>query len=284
MAVQSHWFSVGSIVPWAEAGVGAVATQSFAEPSYGFLGLALMRAGKSAGEALKALLSVDPNSKYRQVAMVDSAGRVAVHTGELCIPEAGHVAGEGFSVQANLMRSAEVWPAMAEAFESSEGPLKARLLAALEAAEAVGGDIRGRQSAAILVVSGQPTGRPWRDVVVDLRVEDHPSPVEELKRLLRLHEAYEHSNRGDELLSKGEVEGALREYEEATKLAPEVVELPFWQAVTLAGVGRLVEAAPIFKSVFDRDKTWVEVLRRLPKAEIISEAVVVEILDELGLS
>lgn len=144
MAVQSHWFSVGSIVPWAEACVGAVATQSFAEPSYGLLGLALMRAGKSAEEALKALLSVDPNSKYRQVAMVDSAGRVAVHTGELCIPEAGHVAGEGFSVQANLMRSAEVWPAMAEAFESSEGPLKARLLAALEAAEAVGGDIRGQ--------------------------------------------------------------------------------------------------------------------------------------------
>lgn len=283
VAVQSHWFSVGSVVPWAEAGVGAVATQSFVEPSYGPLGLALMGAGKSADEALRALLEVDPKGEYRQVAFVDSSGRVAVHTGELCIPEAGHVVGEGFSAQANLMSTPDIWPAMAEAYESAEGDLAHRLLAALEAAEEAGGDIRGMQSAAILVVSGRLSGRSWGGVIVDLRVEDHPGPLEELRRLLRLHEAYTHSNRGDELMAEGRVEEALGEYERAAELAPEVVELPFWQAVTLASSGRVEEALPIFERVFKAEERWVEVLRRLPRVGMLEEGVVRGIFGSLDL-
>jgi len=282
VAVQSHWFSVGSMVPWAEAGVGAVATQSFTEPSYGPLGLALMRAGKSADEALRALLEVDPRREYRQVAFVDSSGRVAVHTGKLCIPEAGHVVGDGFSAQANLMSTADIWPAMAEAYEASDGDLAHRLLAALEAAERAGGDIRGMQSAAILVVSGRLSGRPWGEVIVDLRVEDHPRPLEELGRLLRLHEAYTLSNRGDELMAEGRVKEALGEYEKAADLASEIVELPFWQAVTLAGSGRIEESLPIFKRVFRAEARWVEVLRRLPRAGMLQEDVVRKILESLS--
>ncbi len=282
VAVQSHWFSVGSIVSWAEPGVGAVATQSFVEPSYGPLGLFLMRSGKSSSEALKALIEIDPMAEYRQVAMVDSSGNVAAHTGSLCIPEAGHITGEGYSVQANLMLSSEVWPAMADAYEKAEGDLPSRLLAALDAAERAGGDIRGRQSAAILVVSGKVMGAPWKGVLVDLRVEDHPSPIEELRRLLRLHEAYSHSNKGDELMAAGKVKEALKEYEEASKLAPEIIELPFWQAVTLAGSENVERALPIFRKVFTEERRWIEVLRRLPKAQILKASIVEEILSKLG--
>ncbi len=282
VAVQSHWFSVGSIVSWAEPGVGAVATQSFVEPSYGPLGLFLMRSGKSSSEALRALIEIDPMAEYRQVAMVDSSGNVAAHTGSLCIPEAGHITGEGYSVQANLMLSSEVWPAMADAYEKAEGDLPSRLLAALDAAERAGGDIRGRQSAAILVVSGKVMGAPWKGVLVDLRVEDHPSPIEELRRLLRLHEAYSHSNKGDELMAAGKVKEALKEYEEASKLAPEIIELPFWQAVTLAGSENVERALPIFRKVFTEERRWIEVLRRLPKAQILKASIVEEILSKLG--
>jgi uncharacterized Ntn-hydrolase superfamily protein len=197
VAVQSHWFSVGSLVTWAEAGVGAVATQSFVDPAYGPLGLGLMRAGKSAREALDGLLAADAGRDVRQVAMVDAKGVVAVHTGKKCIEAAGHATGAGWSVQANLMASERVWPAMARAMEQARGDLAERMLAALEAAEAAGGDIRGRQSAALLVVRGASSGRPWADRAVELRVEDHPRPLEELRRLLRVHRAFDHMNRGD---------------------------------------------------------------------------------------
>ncbi|MCP4654108.1 MAG: DUF1028 domain-containing protein, partial [bacterium] len=187
VAVQSHWFSVGTVVTWAEAGVGAVATQSFSEISYGPLGLELMKAGKTASEALAALTSVDPHANVRQVAMVDDDGNVAAHTGSACIAEAGHHLGDQYSTQANLMEKNTVWDAMAKAYETSPGDLTDRLMAALEAAQAEGGDIRGMQSAAILVVPGTSAGAPWRERIVDLRVEDHPRPLEELKRLIRVH-------------------------------------------------------------------------------------------------
>ena len=219
VAVQSHWFSVGSVVAWAEAGVGAVATQSLVEISYGPLGVALMRAGKSAPEALAALLATDEGRELRQVAMVDREGRVAVHTGERCIAEAGHEAGEGFSVQANMMASPDVWPAMAHTYREAQGDLAERMLTALEAGQAAGGDVRGQQSASILVVKSASTGRPWTDTVMDLRVEDHPQPIRELRRLMRLHRAYQHSNRGDDLLGAGEVEDALHEYRAAAEIA-----------------------------------------------------------------
>ncbi|MGE0681099.1 MAG: DUF1028 domain-containing protein [Candidatus Binatia bacterium] len=187
VAVQSCYFSVGAVVPWAEAGVGAVATQSFVDPSYGPLGLELMRCGKSAPDALQALVAHDPGAAYRQVAMIDMMGRVAVHTGERCLEAAGHCVGEHVVAQANLMARETVWGAMIEAFERTEGDLATCFLAALDAAEREGGDRRGKQSAAMLIVRSQPTGKLWLDRVVDLRVEDHAEPIDELKRLLALH-------------------------------------------------------------------------------------------------
>src|SRR5512138_801191 len=198
VAVQSHWFSVGAIVPWAESGVGAVATQSFVEPSYGPKGLAMMRAGVAPKEALEHLVGEDPHPEARQVAFVDAQGRVAAYTGPMCIPAAGHRTGNGYSVQANLMLGDEVPDAMAAAFEKAKGPLAERMLAALEAAQGVGGDIRGKQSAAILVVRGKPSAKPWTDRLMDLRIEDDPDPVGEMRRLLTLHRAYERMNRGDD--------------------------------------------------------------------------------------
>src|SRR5262245_30018631 len=189
VAVQSHWFAVGSIVPWAEAGVGAVATQSFVDASYGKLGLDLLRAGRAAPDALKGLLAADENRDDRQVAMIDATGKVAAHTGAKCIPATGHHVGKDFSVQANLMLRDTVWPAMAKAFESTQGDLASRMLAALEAAQQSGGDIRGKQSAALIVVAGKPSGRPWQDRVFDLRIDDHAEPVAELRRLVNLQRA-----------------------------------------------------------------------------------------------
>jgi len=271
VAVQSHWFSVGSVVPWAEAGVGAVATQSFVDPSYGPLGLALMRAGKTAPEALKALLAGDGQEAVRQVAMVDARGNVAAHTGTKCIAAAGHETGEQFSVQANLMENPSVWPAMARGFREAKGDLADRMVAALEAAEGAGGDIRGRQSAAIVVVKGTSTGRPWADTVFNLRVEDSPRPLEELRRLMRLQRAYTHASQGDDLAAAGKLKAALAEYAEAARLAPEVLELPYWQAVTLAGSGHLEEALPIFRRVFEAEPRWAELTPRLPAAGLLPD-------------
>lgn len=268
VAVQSHWFSVGSIVTWAEAGVGAVATQSFVDPGYGMRGLDLMRKGIAAPAALKQLVAADAQRDGRQVAMVDSQGRVDAYTGPSAISAAGHQVGSQYSVQANMMANAKVWPAMAAAFESTKGDLADRLLAALDGAQRVGGDVRGKQSAALLIVKAKSTGRPWvgADRVFDLRIEDHPQPLVELRRLLRLQRAYGHANRGDELMTEKKVEAALKEYQAASVLAPEILELPFWHAVTLASIGREKEAAPIFRAVFAKEPIWAELLGRLPAA------------------
>jgi uncharacterized Ntn-hydrolase superfamily protein len=269
VAVQSHWFSVGSLVTWAESGVGAVATQSFVEPSYGKLGLDLMRAGKSAPEALKALLAGDEGREVRQVAMIDAQGRVAAHTGKLCIPAAGHQTGKNFSVQANLMDKATVWPAMAKAFESTQGDLTDKLLAALEAAQREGGDIRGKQSAAIVVVKAHPSGKPWADRIVDLRIEDHAEPIVELKRLVRVSRAYQRMNAGDLCAEKKDWECASREYGAAEKLIPEELETYFWHAVTMATAGRVEESLPLFKKVFAKYPKWAELVERLPAVELL---------------
>ncbi|HSG07669.1 MAG TPA: DUF1028 domain-containing protein [Longimicrobiales bacterium] len=281
VAVQSHWFSVGAIVPWAEAGVGAVATQSFVEPSYGPLGLELMRTGRSAPEALKALVSTDANEAVRQVAMVDAQGRVSAHTGSSAIFAAGHHVGNGFSAQANLMENPTVWDAMARAFESSRGDLAERLLAALEAAEGEGGDIRGRQSAAIVVVSGTSTGAPWLDRKFDLRVEDHPTPVPELRRLVHLQRAYNALNEGDGLVTDGDIEGAMGAYTRAMELVPDEAtngEAPFWVGITLASIDREDEAVPYLLRAVGQDSRWTELVRRLPAAGLLPSA---EVADRL---
>lgn len=269
VAVQSHWFSVGSIVTWAEAGVGAIATQSFVDPAYGPKGLELMRSGVSAPDALKRLADADAQREVRQVAMIDAQGRVAAITGKLAIAAAGHQVGTQYSVQANLMENARVWPAMAQAYETTKGDLADRLLAALEAAQREGGDIRGKQSAAILIVKAKGTGKPWAgaDRLFDLRIEDHPDPIVELKRLIRLQRAYARANHGDELVAEKKIDEALKEYAAAAELAPEILELPFWQAVTLTVVGRFADAEPIFRRVFEKEPYWADLVPRLPAAD-----------------
>jgi uncharacterized Ntn-hydrolase superfamily protein len=271
VAVQSHWFSVGAIVPWAEAGVGAIATQSFVDPSYGKLGLDLLRAGKSAPEALKALLAGDEGREVRQVAFIDAEGRVAAHTGAKDIPAAGHIVGKNYSVQANLMLNDKVWPAMSRAFENTKGDLAERMMAALEAAQEVGGDIRGKQSAALIVVTGKPTGRAWSDRIFDLRIDDHPEPVKELRRLVTLQRAYNHMNAGDLAVEKGDNEGALREYGAASRLVPDNAEMVYWTAVALVNMKRLEESLPLFKKVFAMDKNWATLTPRLAKVGLLPD-------------
>ncbi|MEX0893596.1 MAG: DUF1028 domain-containing protein [Gemmatimonadota bacterium] len=269
VAVQSHWFSVGPLVPWAAAGVGAVATQSFVEVSYGPVGLELMAAGRTAEQALRGLLAADPDEAVRQVGMVDARGNAAAHTGALAIREAGHRVGQGYAVHANMMLNPTVPAAMARAYEAAEGDLAARLLAALEAAQAEGGDIRGRQSAALLVVSGEPTGKPWLDRIFDLRVEDHPEPVTELQRLTHLARAYRHMNAGDEAAVAGDFARALAEYAAAGAMVPDEAtngEMVFWHAVMAVNAGQADAALPLFRRAFAQDPNWRELLRRLPAA------------------
>jgi uncharacterized Ntn-hydrolase superfamily protein len=263
VAVQSHYFSVGPVVPWAEAGVGAVATQSLVLVDYGPRGLDLMRAGLSAQQALDSLVKLDPHPEGRQVAMVDAQGRVATYTGPNCIPDAGHRQGAQFSAQANLMASDRVWGAMADAFEKAQGDLAERMMQALEAGEQAGGDIRGRQSAAMLIVKAQGSGKPWADKLVDLRVEDSPQPLKELRRLLRLRRAYNREDEGDNFIAAKQPKQALEAYAEAAKLAPEVVELQFWAAVSMFTEGQEKEALETFRKVFLRERRWVALVPRL---------------------
>ena len=271
MAVQSHFFGVGSLVSWAEAGVGAVATQSIIEPAYGPRGLELMRDGLSAPAALDRLLADDREEAVRQVAMVDRAGRVAVHTGSRCIAEAGHRVGEQVSAQANIMARPTVWDAMVDAFRGATGDLGDRFLAALDAAEAEGGDLRGRQSAALLVVAPRASGRPSEDRLLNLRVDDHPEPVRELRRLLELRRAYARVDTGDELAARGDNEAALAEYTAAHREQPDSIELAFWHGAYLAVVGREDEARSILRGVFDGHTGWAELLRRLPAAGLFPD-------------
>ena len=271
VAVQSHWFSVGPIVAWAEAGVGAVATQSFVDPSYGKNGLDMMRAGKSAPDTLKELLAKDEGREVRQVAMIDVQGRVDAWTGKNDIQAAGHIVGTNFSVQANLMLNDTVWPAMAQAFRNTKGDLAERMLAALDAAQAAGGDIRGRQSAALIVVTGKPTGQAWKDRTFDLRVDDSPEPLRELRRLVKLQRAYNHMNAGDLAVEKKDNEGALREYSAAEKLVPNNVEMIYWHAVALVNMGRVNDSLPLFRKVFAMDRNWLTLTPRLPKSGLLPD-------------
>ena len=277
VAVQSHWFSVGPIVPWAEPGVGAVATQSIAEPAYGPRALGLLREGASAESALADLVAADEQGPFRQVAVVDAQGRVAVHTGEGCIPFAGDVTGKGFSCQANMMASEEVWPAMAEAYSGADAaePLANRLLLALEAAEAAGGDVRGRQSAAMLVVPA--AGESWRSIV-DLRVEDHPQPLTELRRLLVLHDAYTLASQGDDLTGEGRIEEAGDLYQRASDLAPDNDELLFWAGLAAAQAGDLATGVERVQSAIAVQPGWRDLLGRLSPEIAPSAARVLETL------
>lgn len=278
VAVQTHFFNVGTVVGWAEPGIGVVATQSMTDPSYGPLGLAFMRAGKTAEQSLNGLLASDPKADIRQVAMVDIKGNVATHTGSKCIPQAGHTQGENYSVQANLMLKDTVWDAMAHAYENTSGDITERMMAALEAAESEGGDIRGKQSAALLVVSSQLSPSPWNERVFDLRVEDNPEPLKELRRLLSISQAYKYSDEASEILSEenldqSKLELANKKFQMLIQ-TPEMAgnpELVFWYAVNLVTAQQLESALPLFKEVFDTNPLWRDLVPRLVQAEIIPD-------------
>jgi uncharacterized Ntn-hydrolase superfamily protein len=259
-AVQSHWFSVGSLCIWARPGIGAVATQSVVEPAHGPNALDRLAGGASAEEALAGVLGPDPLAAVRQVGVVDAGGQVAVHTGAECIACAGHATGETWSCQANMMERDTVPAAMSAAFGASTGPLADRLMLALEAAEAEGGDVRGRQSAAMLVVPAD--GEAWR-ARVDLRVEDHTEPLAELRRLLGLQRAYELAGEGDELLAAGRSEEAGERYRAAQTLAPESDELLFWAGLAMAQAGDLDAGLDAVRRAAEVHPNWLVLLDRL---------------------
>jgi uncharacterized Ntn-hydrolase superfamily protein len=276
VAVQSHWFSVGPVVPWARPGVGAVATQANAEVAYGPRALDLLERGMSARGALKRLLAEDPLAASRQVAIVDARGEVAAHTGDACMAFAGDVQGDAVSCQANIMANAEVWPAMLRAYTGAAGRLSARLIAALNAGEAAGGDLRGRQSAAILVVPA--AGDPWATVTA-LRVEDHPDPLGELGRLARLDAAYRLADEGDERLAEGRHDEASALFARACELAPESDELRFWAGLGAAQVGDMEAALAHVRAAIDVHPGWLELLRRLTPQLAPSAPAVLAALD-----
>jgi uncharacterized Ntn-hydrolase superfamily protein len=276
VAVQSHWFSVGVSVAWAEAGVGAVATQSFTERSYGPKGLALMREGTPAAEAMAQLIAQDPASAVRQLGFVDAQGRAAAHTGARCIQYAGHHIGDGYTVQSNMMGNDKVVPAMTAAFESAKGDLADRMLAALDAAQEVGGDIRGCQSAALVMVSGKKSAAPWAERKIDLRVDDARAPLAELHRLVTLARAYDRMNKGDAAIERGDMKAAVDNYGAAAAAVPDNAEMIYWQGVALASHGEVERSLPLFEKAFAADPAWRELTRRLPAAGILPDQATAE--------
>ena len=271
IGVQSHWFSVGTSVPWVQAGVGVVATQSFIDKSYGTNGLLLIQQGYTAQEALDSLIKADPAQDIRQVSILDFKGNIATHTGAKCIQYASHIKDKYFSVQSNMMLRSTVCDAMAAAFRNSAAkPLAERVLLALEAAQNAGGDARGSQSAALLVVPNKATGQPWNDVSVDLRVDDNAAPLKELRRLYQVHLAYNHMNNGDVAVEKNDMTLAMTEYNAAMKMFPSNLEMKYWTAITLANNKKLNKAMPILKSIFATDKNWKTLTKRLPAVGLLT--------------
>ncbi len=270
VGVQSHWFSVGTSVPWAEAGVGAVATQSFVDKSYGPKALALLKTGVSAQQVLDKLVADDPGRDVRQVSIIDAKGNVATHTGKNCIQVASHIKGTNYSVQSNMMLGDQVDEFMSEAFEKSKGkPLAERVLLALEAAQKAGGDIRGMQAAAIIVVPGKIT-ELWNNKTVDIRVDDAKEPLKELRRIYTVHLAYQHMNEGDLAVEKKDMTKAMAEYKAAMQLFPDNLEMQFWTAITLANNKEVDKAIPMLKKIYAQDKNWKELTRRLPAVNLLT--------------
>jgi uncharacterized Ntn-hydrolase superfamily protein len=271
VAVQSHWFSVGTLVCWGEAGVGVVATQSFVNKSFGLRGLDLLRAGNTPEQVLQSLLENDPGKEVRQVAILDVNGRVAAFTGKNCIASAGHKTGKDFSVQANMMANDRVVPAMESAWLANKQlPLAERLIAVLKAAQSAGGDIRGKQSAALLIVRGEATSQPWDDRLIDLRVDDASDPIKELDRLLAVYRAYEHMNLGDLYVEKGNMKSAMDEYHAAMKMFPENLEMQYWTAIALATNGEHDKAVAMLQDIYRKDPNWRELTSRLPKVGLLT--------------
>jgi len=269
-AVQSHYFSVGSTVVWPHPGVGVVATQAMVNPDYGPLGHKLMEEGRSPDDALAEMLKSDPAKEMRQVALINRKGESAVFTGKQCISEAGHSKGLSYSIQANMMLNSTVWKAMEDAFLHTKEPLAERFLAALEAAEVEGGDIRGRQSANIKLVNIKKTGEVFKDYLLDLRVDDGPEPLKELRRLLNIHRAYEHAELGDTALESNDTGKALLEYSLAEKLDPKNIELKYWHGLALADMGKEEEAVNKLGQVYKKNPLWRELTKRVVDTGIVA--------------
>jgi uncharacterized Ntn-hydrolase superfamily protein len=271
LATQSQAFAVGSSVPWAEAGFGVIATQSIAAPYYGELGLDLLRGGMTASESLQALRSVDPHPERRQVAMIDAGGDVALYTGDGCVAEAGHAVGDTSCALANMVVAPAVWHAMVEAFEIAEGTMAGRLVAALHAAESHGGDLRGRRSAAVVVVRSERTGRPWQDQLVDLRVDDHPEPVEELSRLVAKGETYHDVVDGFEQAIDGDPARGLASLEQIDPAHFVEPDLRMWRATVLALAGHDDAAVEEFSGLGAEHPQFLETARRMATTALVAE-------------
>jgi uncharacterized Ntn-hydrolase superfamily protein len=283
IGIASQVLAVGRVAPYIESGVGAVATQSLVLMAHGARTLAGMRSGLSPEAALAQSIELDENPAIRQVGAVSIDGSVAAHTGDGCIPYASHITGEGFSAQANMMLNEGVPEGIASSFISTAGrPLADRLLDALDAAEARGGDIRGRQSAALVVVAPEASGDPLVDRVVDVRVDDSPDPLPELRRLTTLALANQRLDFADALVGAGDVAGAAEAYREATETAPDYVEFAFWQAASLADIEAVDEARQAWVAVDvsgERDR-WSDLLRRCVNAGLLQPHVVPMLLGE----
>ena len=277
VAVQSHWFSVGSVVVGGLAGVGTIATQASSNRSFKHLGLGMLRDGMTAAEASRALRDSDPAIEHRQFAIVDANGHAVAFTGSACMGEAGQYSGDGFTCQANIMRNDTVWATMARAFEQSSGTLTSRLLAALNADQGAGGDLRGQQSAAILVV---PANGTPADTVVDLRVEDHPTPLVELRRLVTLGDAYRLADDADDLVALGDFTAAASRYVAANEIAPDNDELRFWAGLGLIGAGVPQRGIELLRASIASDASWHELLIRLDPADVPSSGQALRLLGE----
>ena len=270
VAVQSHWFGVGAACPYVEAGVGAVATQSFVNATYGPRGLSLIKSGTSVDDVISQLTITDELKDYRQVGLINSKGEVAGHTGKSCVDEFCQIKGNNYIVQANMMLKKGVCTAMSVAFENTNGPLEERMYKALEAAQKAGGDVRGKQSAAIKIAEGVATGNPLKDTYMDIRVDDSRAPLRELKRLMNVHKAYRLMNASDEAMAMNQTENALRLLADAKKIQPRNIEIQFWTGVAHLNNNNINLAWSEFFPVFDRDKNWVTLLNRIKKAGLIT--------------
>jgi uncharacterized Ntn-hydrolase superfamily protein len=264
VATQSHWFNVGVSVPWARRGVGAVATQALTNSSYGWQGLDIMAAGVDAVTALGVMVAKDEAPERRQAGLVDAEGVVAVHTGSECVAAAGHHIGDGWAVLGNLLADEGVIEAMAKAFETATGTLAERMVQTLEAAEAAGGDVRGRQSAAIKIAPGPSEGPD--EPGVEILIPDHPTPIKELRRLVEVDRSYRALRRGNAAVAAGHKAEAMVQYREAERLrhGPEV---DFWRALGLARLGREDEALDVMSAVFEEAPRFRELLVRLALTE-----------------
>ncbi len=271
VGVQSHWFAVGKVVPWAKAGVGVVATQSFVNVDYGIEGLKLVESGAKPNEAFKELMSKDEGAAFRQVAIMNNLGEVFAFTGEQCIAEASHFVGKNFSVQANMMANSKVVPAMVEAYQTNNDlPLAERVLATLKAAQDAGGDIRGMQSAALVVVDSKISDGMKPEVKkIDLRVDDAAHPLDELERLLVVHRAYEFMNEADVALEKKNFSKALDLYLEAEKLQPENIEIQFWKALAMMQSSEKEKGIRNMKKIISKHPNWQHLLYRLVQVDVV---------------